>query len=608
MLKITFQILKQFFSFLGILFLGKIIFLCYHFNKFDTLSNSDKIGVFKSGLKLDISISSYLLLIPVLLILIANIFQNMQEIFRKINKYYHLIICIIISCIITIDLELFRTWGIRIDNSPLKYLANPKEMLASSAASPFHILIPILLFLVSVSYILNRNIFKENYNFYTKNKIISIALLLLIFCSLIIPIRGGLQLAPINQSSVYFSKNNFANQAAINPVFNLFHSLTTKNSGENPFIYLPEKEVKIIIDSLFLNNEKAENQLNTAKPNVLIITWESLTSKVLNQKVEVVPNLKKLINEGIFFENCYASGDRSDKGMVSILSGYPAQPITSIINFPQKTAKLPIISKNLKQNGYSTAWYYGGEPEFANMKSYFLNGQFDELITKENFPAKLTENTKWGANDSIVFDRLLVDLNKKKAPFFVNYFTLSSHEPYEVPSHQTIIGNDESSKFLNAHNYTDEQLGRFIAKAKLQPWYKNTLIIIVADHGHRLPISDKKDWEFKIPMLWFGGALKTQPKIIFEVCSQNDMAKSLLNQLNINAKEYVWSKDLFAKNFKPFAYFAFNNGFGFVQNNNSFTIDNVGKQIIQQSGTVSANDIKVGKAYVQSSFADYLLK
>ncbi len=607
-MRIFIFLFKQAVSFLSILIFGKILFVAYHFSQFKLLNLYDKFGIFTKGIKLDISIVSYFILLPIILILFSILFESKQYFFQKINKFYHLIICITVTCIVVLDLELFRNWGFRIDATPLKYLSNPAEIWASMASSPFHILLPILVFFLAFTIYINKLIFKINYNFNIKNKIFVSAILLLLLASLIIPIRGGLQLAPINQSSVYFSKNNFANLAAVNPVFNLMHSLSKKTSGQNPFVYTSTKEANKIIDSLFLNNKLADNQLNTDKPNILIITWESLSSKVFNQKIEVVPNFKNLINEGIFFENCYTSGDRSDKGMVAILSGYPAQPTTSIIQFPQKTAKLPIISKDLKKNGYSTAWYYGGEPEFANMKSYFLNGQFDEIITKENFPENLTKNTKWGANDSLVFERLFIDINKKKAPFFVNYFTLSSHEPFEVAGHLVIKGKDETSKFLNAHNYTDKFLGRFFKRAKQQAWYKNTLIIIVADHGHRLPITNNKVDEFKIPMLWLGGALKAKPKTYSNVVSQNDIAKTLFNQLNINTKEYVWSKDLFAKNCKSFAYFAFNDGFGFVQDGKNYTFDNIGKQIIQQSGAVSEQDIKVGKAFVQTSFEDYLLK
>lgn len=608
MFKSLFLIFKQFLGFLALLIIGKVIFMLYHFNHFSSLIFSDKIGVFFKGIKLDLSISAYLIIIPFLLHIFFLFTKTNSLLLRKICRIYFLIFCILISCIIVVDLELFRTWGFRIDKTPLRYLVNTAESLASISGSPFHILVPILFLLFVVLFQLSKNIFNEKYWFNTKNILVSFLVHLLVLASLIIPIRGGLQLAPINQSSVYFSKNNFANQAAINPVFNLFYSISNKTDGENPFEYLPKKEAKIILDSLFLESKTTENQLSIDKPNVLLITWESLTFKALGQKKEVLPNFKKLIDEGVFFSNCYASGDRSDKGMVAILSGYPAQPITSIISFPQKTAKLPVISIDLKKNGYSTSWYYGGEPEFANIKSYLLHGDFDEIISKENFPKEYTIHTKWGANDSIVFNRLAVDLPKMKQPFFVNYFTLSSHEPFEVANNQIFIGKDETSKFLNSHNYTDAQLGRFIEIAKKQDWYKNTIIIITADHGHRLPNTKNGIEEFHIPMLWFGGALKATPKVISQVTSQNDIAKTLLNQLKITSSAYVWSKDFFAKNYKPFAYFSFNNGFGLVQNHKSYRFDNTGKMIIERYGNVNEADIKTGKAFVQSSFADYLLK
>ncbi|MES2798132.1 MAG: sulfatase-like hydrolase/transferase, partial [Bacteroidota bacterium] len=583
-------IVWQFLSFFVLLILGKVLFLIYHFNQFSKLIIEDQIGIFIHGLGLDISIVSYLLIVPFFLILFENLTDNYSEMLFRIAKIYHLIFCLLISCIIVVDLELYRTWGIKIDDSPMKYLAHPSEMFASVAASPFYILVPILVLLIIVSLFLNLYIFKIKYENNQKSKILATAVILLLLASLIIPIRGGFQLAPINQSSAYFSTNYFANQAAVNPVFNLFHTLNRKSSGENPFQYLNKNIAEGYLKSYFVENEVIENQIVTGKPNILLITWESLTSKALNQQMEVLPNFKKLINEGIFFDNCYASGDRSDKGLVAILSGYPAQPITSIITLPQKTKKLPVISKDLIKNGYSTAWYYGGEPEFANMKSYILTGQFQKLITKNDFPEQFTEDTKWGANDEVVFSRLFNDLGQMQQPFFVNYFTLSSHEPFEIPNHQVIKGEDETSKFLNAHHFTDEQLGNFIEKAKTQDWYQNTLIIITADHGHRLPITASKKDEFHIPLLFIGGALKAKPMIISQVCSQNDIAKSVLAQLSIQDSSYNWSRNLFAKQKNPSAYFAFNNGFGLVQTDKWFTFDNHTKQVIQKSARVQSSD------------------
>jgi phosphoglycerol transferase MdoB-like AlkP superfamily enzyme len=601
-------ILYQAISFFGLLIIGKVLFLSYHSGGYLQLSADDQLGIFRYGFALDISITAYLIVIPVFILFLRSLLKSQSVLLLKINRLYHLIICIVISCVFIIDIELFRTWHIRVDASPFKYLANPTEMLASVGASPFKVLVPIFVFLLLISIFLNRFVFKRKYEFSAINPIFEAGVILLFLASLIIPIRGGLQLAPINQSSAYFSQNNFANQAAVNPVYNLLHSLTHKTTGKNPFLSMPQLEADSLINHLYLNDTESDIKIINGKPNVLLITWESLTAKVLHQKMEVTPNLKKILKEGVYFNNCYASGDRSDKGMVAILSGYPAQPIASIINLPQKTLKLPIISKALNEKGYTTSWYYGGEPEFANIKSYILNGQFEKLVSKVDFPEKYTKDTKWGANDAIVFDRLAADLSKMKQPFFINYFTLSSHEPFEIPDHDIIKGEDETSKFLNAHHFTDEQLGLFLTKAKTQEWYKNTLIIITADHGHRLPVTDSKKDEFHIPLVFFGGALSCKPMIINDIVSQNDIAESILGQLNFENSDYKWSKNIFSTKINPSAYFCFNNGFGLVQANNWYAFDNNTKLIIGGKGKISETDLQLGKAIQQATYADYLAK
>ena len=169
-------------------------------------------------------------------------------------------------------------------------------------------------------------------------------------------------------------------------------------------------------------------------------------------------------HEGILFNHCYANGDRSDKGIVSILSGYPAQPNTSIIKYTEKASKLPHISQILNEEDYHSAFYYGGELDFANMKSYFITGGYQKLVTINDFD-KSDMNSKWGAHDHVVFNRLLLDLEKPQTPFFNVLFTLSSHEPFEVPMNSPFNGTTEESHFLNSIHYTDSCIGSFITRA-----------------------------------------------------------------------------------------------------------------------------------------------
>src|SRR5699024_10985247 len=138
--------------------------------------------------------------------------------------------------------------------------------------------------------------------------------------------------------------------------------------------------------------------LNTSRPNVLLIMWESITAKAvksLGGLDGVTPEFERLAKEGILFTDFYASVDCSDKGIISILSGFPAQPTQSIIKLPSKSSKLPVLSRDFEAAGYNTSFYYGGELAFANIKSYLVSGGFDNIIGKNEFDRK-DWNSKWG--------------------------------------------------------------------------------------------------------------------------------------------------------------------------------------------------------------------
>ncbi|MEO7264590.1 MAG: sulfatase-like hydrolase/transferase [Ferruginibacter sp.] len=187
-------------------------------------------------------------------------------------------------------------------------------------------------------------------------KLLQIACLLIMGGLFIIPLRGGFQLAPINQSTVYFSQSNFANLAALNAPWNFIYSANHNvETGKNPFTFLENPSSKKITDSLFVsrgNDQYVLSDTGITKPNVILIVWESFTAKVIDSLYEgreITPRFNRLKNEGIYFSNIYASGDRTDKGIVAVLSGYPSQPTTSIVKVPSKAAKLPSLGKLIKR-------------------------------------------------------------------------------------------------------------------------------------------------------------------------------------------------------------------------------------------------------------------
>ena len=171
-----------------------------------------------------------------------------------------------------------------------------------------------------------------------------------------------------------------------------------------------------------------------------------------------------------------------------------------------------------------------------------------------------------------------------------------------------IKGSDEESMFLNALHYTDKSLGEFITNAKKQSWWNNTLIVVISDHGHRLPQTPNRIDDFKISMLWLGGALNKVGIDYNKIGSQIDFPATLLKQISFDASSYRWSKNLFDPATPSWAYLTFNDGFGLIQPNRYFLFDNVGKKMIIENPKTDKHDLNLGKALQQKTFQDYLDK
>ncbi|HEY4651735.1 MAG TPA: sulfatase-like hydrolase/transferase, partial [Pontibacter sp.] len=593
---------------------SRAAFLLYHLDNAAQLSSSDIIGTFWYGSKLDFSFASYLSAIPFILAFVGVLWKRFPA--AGIIKWYTFVLLGILSVMLAADLELYTHWGFRLDATPLQYLNTPAEMIASAGSAPLLLLAFVALALTGV-FILLYKLFFDLKTFKPERLTwLKAFVAFFMIALLILPMRGGVQQIPINQSIAYFSDKPFTNHASLNMPWNLMHSmLKYGEASENPYLYLPADSARQEVQQLYAAvapDSLQQQVVKPGKPNVLFIILVSYTAKLvehLGGEKGITPNLDKLAREGVTFTNFYASGDRSQKGMVAILSGYPVQPATSIVKVPKKSEKLPQLSHTFEQQGYKTSFFYGGELEFANLKSYFVNGGYDKLIDKYAFPAE-SYNSKWGAHDHVLFDRVLKDLNAEQQPFFSTVYTLSSHEPFEIPIKPKFKGTDVPNKFRNSVYYTDWALGRFIAEAKKQPWWQNTLIVIVADHGHPLPAEDPNHApsKFHIPFILTGGAVAQKGITVDALGSQTDIAATLLSQLNLPHQQYVWSRNLLAPTTKPFAFYVFQDGFGYLTPAGEVTFDNASKKVITRDEAVTDQQLETGKAYLQYSFADFLSK
>jgi phosphoglycerol transferase MdoB-like AlkP superfamily enzyme len=434
--------------------------------------------------------------------------------------------------------------------------------------------------------------------------------------ALIIPVRGGFQTIPVNQSNVYFSNKMFANHAAVNFIWNFFNTLTHKTNGKNPYKYFDNETALTLINQRKdgLLKPTIDSILNTSRPNVILILWESLPAKIvgsLGGEPTVTPNLNRLSKEGLLFTNFYANGDRTDKGIPAVLSGYYPPPVKRIMRMPNKTRSLPMLPKKMIDLGYNTSFYYGGDLNFGNMNTYLRNAGITNIVDGSAFDKK-DWNSKWGAYDDVFMKRFSEDLStKQEAPFFKIALTLTSHEPYEIKGAYKFGKDTEDNKFRSAHYYTDKVIGDFIAFAKQQDWYKNTLIVIMSDHGHSSPkhegpyFSPKK---FRIPMLWLGGAVNKNSTKISTVASQVDFSYTLLDLLKADNTDFVFSKNIFNTSDNQFAHYTFNKGFGTLTKESVFIYDYVSDKPILESGKNTKKLDSLGKALTQNSYDDFLMR
>ncbi len=505
------------------------------------------------------------------------------------------------------DILSFENWGNHLDVSIFKYLDTPKESFATFSLLQVFITLLFIAVQTWIGFFILNKIFLPPPSLSPLTYFLSMILLIL-------PIRGNVGRIPINQSDVFFSSNRFANLVSINAPWNFFFSIYKNEIKENPYVFFNPTELEQKFSYLHLPRNKIDPPFKLfredlrEKPNIIFIIWESFTGKIIGrswQNQPIVPHFENLIHEGIYFDNYFANAHRTDKAITSIFSGYPTLPNFSILTVPSKSLSLFQFPSVLKNAGYTTSFNYGGRLEFANMWAYLKNGSFTHIQALDDFPQHLSRNS-WGIYDHDAFKYLGQDILKIPQPFFFSFLTLTSHEPFDLPDDLN-YQNSLEERFVKAMRYTDNSLNDFINQLKTSSLWNNSWIIIQADHGHRAFPSEKISDDFKVPMLWLGGALhQDTPKVWSAPSSQLDLGKTILEILNLDSSQLTWSKNIFDTTFDPWAFFSFNNAFGLIFPHGEFIFDNGMKKVAEQLGTITPEQINAGKALEQKSFDDFL--
>ena len=615
---------KTYLLFVVIFIIQKPLFMAYYHAQYAEVSWTEWLKVVWHGMPLDLSLAGYLTLIPGLLLMISA--WALPKILKRIWAGYFIFVSCLISLIFVVDLGLYSFWGFRLDATPLFYfLSSPKDAFASVSIG--FVLSGILAFVLMAAllyWLFQKILFSigESSQFKLPYHSLSVSGALLLFTGvLFIPIRGGFTVSTMNTGKVYYSTNVLLNHAATNPAFNLMESLSKQKDFASQYRFMEPAEADKLMTSLIDPTVVAAMEcrpdtlpqpsiklFRESHPDICLVILEGFSSKLmtaLGGAPDIAVQLDSLSHEGILFTNFHANSFRTDRGLVAILSGYPAQPTTSIMKYPLKTSKLPAISRRLRQAGYGTHYYYGGDADFTNMRSYLMASGMEDIVCDKDFPIG-ERLSKWGVHDHLVFRRLLDDLKNDsmnvgahRKPMYRVIQTSSSHEPFEVPYRR--LEDDR----MNAFAYTDSCVGDFVRQFKELPQWKNTVLIFVPDHlGATVePLSLYALDRFQIPMLMIGGAVN-QPRKIDVYGSQQDLAATLLAQLGLPHYEFVFSKDMLDSTAPHFAFFTVPDAFGMATSDNQLIFDNQASQVVLDEGTEKGRHLSAGKAYLQKLYDD----
>jgi len=582
------------------LLVQKPMFMLYNWEHgTSAMSLSDLVAVYYHGFALDLASAGYLTALPLLLAWASLLLPR----FRMMAwlRAYCAIAASCLALITTADASLYEFWEFKLDATVFMYISDPKNAFASVSA--YYVLLRLLavILLAMLYYGLLMLPFRHcpRPEVQCKWYLASPAMLLLgglVFCAI-----RGTRIWPNTPTRAYYSKTTYLNHAALNPLFNLIYTSTKLDKFDKEFNFFPEETCARDFEGLFpTSGVTADTLIHNRRPNVLVIVLEgfgSLFIKSLGGMDSVAPYMSHIVDNGIAFTNCYCSSFRTDRGIVSVVSGYLGQPTTSIMRYTHKVNTLPGLPKTLKTVGYDTQMLYASDITFFGMSEYFFATGHDKLISQDDFPAG-KRTAKWGVPDHEAAAWLYDDIQRRHLeggrPWYTTFLTISSHTPFDVPYHRLA---DEK---LNSFAYTDEAIGRFIGRLKQSPAWEELLIVITADHGfNHLPVASP-DFPF-IPFLLTGGAANA-PRRIDTFCSQTDIAATLLGQMGLPHDDFPFSRDVTADTYRyPFAFNTFNNGFNLRDSTGCTVYDNVAGCAI--SGADERRE-HIGKVILQTLYND----
>lgn len=535
--------------------------------QFERVDHTGGLGyVLLQGLRFDLVVLAVLVFIPATLLPILVISRQTLNAGLWVIKTYFLLL---IGMLVFLELatpNFITQFDVRPNILFVEYLQHPKEIITMLLkAVPLQITFAVLMTVVVV-YLMNQwmtyAIKNTRQGFFFTAPLLSI--LMLALCVMLA--RSTLDHRSVNPSTVAFSSDPLVNSLPLSSTYSVLYAIYEKlryeSGAESPYGKIPAKEILEEIRSHVALKPQSftdediptlhlqRNPMTSAgiRPkNLVIILEESLGADYVGKLggPDITPNLDQLAEQGIWFEQMYATGTRSVRGIEAVVTGFLPTPMRSIVKLGGSQQNFFTLAELLSRQNYSTSFIYGGEAHFDNMKRFFSNNGFDTIIDEKDYQNPEFYGS-WGVSDEDLFNKADEVFRQQHAdgkPFFSLVFTSSNHSPFDFPDGRIELAEEPKHTVSNAVKYADYALGEYFKKARQSGYWKDTVFLVIADHSDRVFGSELVPIErFRIPALILNA--DHHPRHINRITSQIDMLPTLLSMIGIEADHPAIGLDL----------------------------------------------------------------
>ncbi|QBQ62837.1 LTA synthase family protein [Actinobacillus indolicus] len=519
-------------------------------------------SLFLQGLRIDIVALCYLFGVPALFTVLFLHNNGLGKLWKKILRVWLTIGSVFILFMEVATPAFIETYDFRPNRLFIEYLLYPKEVFTMLANGHLVAVVSSLVVTVIASLVYWKLAGWAVKDLRLPSWKVRPVIALLVIAVAFAGARSSLGHRGINPAMVAFSSDPLVNSLVLNSGYSVLYAaqqLKDEEKSSEQYGKMSEEEMLDIVKnsrnrpaSDYISKEIPTLTKNSAsyqgKPkNIVIVLEESLGAQFVGTLggKPLTPEFDKLAKEGWLFENIYATGTRSVRGIEAVTAGFTPTPARATVKLTKSQNGFFTIAELLRRQGYSTSFIYGGEKHFDNMASYFYGNGFETIVDEKDYKNPKFVST-WGMSDEDLFDKAnetFTELAKGDKPFFSLVFTSSNHDPFEFPDGKIELFDKEKQTRNNAAKYADYALGHFFKLAKQSNYWKDTIFLVIADHDSRVagdslvPIKN-----FHIPALILGENI--EPRRDNRLVSQIDMPTTLLSVAGISGEYPMIGYDL----------------------------------------------------------------